>query len=330
MITLEVCKAPRWTTALLFVSLACGAHSAQAQSHTAMARAHAAAPALPAGSSPLFTFTFGMIDYPRQMGSAAFGVNKAGWVVGGYGAGLFLNTFSDHGFLLKGNTFSTIDYPGAAWTELDAINDFGEIVGVYGADYVNIHGFSRTGITFTSIDYPGAVATLPLGINKTGDIVGFRFDTPSSLYGRGFLLSKGVYTSIDFPGSPGGGAYGINSAGEIVGAYFDAAGNTHGYTLSAGVFTTIDYPGYSNTYITGINDSGLMTGSYGDNVIMFGTGFPTQHGFVYQSGQFTPMDAPFGPPAISGPSAISNSNVAVGGYIDNSGTYYGYQVKVAP
>jgi uncharacterized membrane protein len=235
--------------------------------------------------SPEISFTFGMIDFPGQPASGASGVNDKGEIIGGYGSAF------DSAFLLKGTKFTEIAYPGAAYTDAYAINDAGVIVGQYGVSLTDVQGFQLDGKSYTSIDYPGGVQSYSNGINKHGDIVGGWVDT-SGLY-HGFLLSKGVFTSIDVPGATGTDALGINAAGEIIGAYASRDGSSHGFLLRGGSFTTIDYPGgYSQNYLGGVNDQGVIVGGYGDNTIVNGVAYATEHAFIYESAQFTNADVP--------------------------------------
>src|SRR5271169_5011169 len=58
-------------------------------------------------NSPLYTFTFGLVDYPRSQIGAAYGINDSGKIVGGYNNTNVMDYTSDHGFELKGNNYST-------------------------------------------------------------------------------------------------------------------------------------------------------------------------------------------------------------------------------
>ncbi len=279
--------------------------------------------------SPDVSFTFGMVDFPVQMDSGGSTANDKGEIIGGYGTDMVGDAVSNHGFLLKGTKFTEIDYPGAGWTEPNGMNDSGAIVGQYGASFAgDEQGFKLVGKTYTTIAYPGANNTSANGINKVGDIVGYQ---DSGGVAHGFLLSKGVFTSIDVPGAVFTGASGINKAGAIVGLYYNSDGSGHGFLLQDGTFTTIDYPGgYSQNYLGGINDDGVIVGGYGEPTTINGVTYSWEHAFIYQNGQFTNADAPFGPPAATQPFGISNNGVIVGEYIDNSGTVYGYEATVGP
>ena len=273
--------------------------------------------------SPDISFTFGMVDFPGQMETIAYGVNDKGEIVGAYGPEL-----AGGGFLLKGTKFTEVNYPGSTYTEPNGMNDSGVIVGQYGTASNGEQGFELAGKTWTTIDYPGASLSTANAINKSGDIVGVWYCCGLA---HGFLLAKGVFTSIDVPGAAYTNAFGINKTGEIVGQYGNSDGSAHGFLLQNCTFTTIDYPGgYSQNYLGGINNQGVIVGGYGEPMTVNGVIYYTQHAFIYQGGHFTNADVPFGPPAVTIPSALSNKGVIVGEYVDNSGTVYGYEATVGP
>lgn len=335
-------KANLWPLAVIGLLLICGAAFSQLQPLTTESiRLHGGMPSPRLGGAPAdhvdngvqpveapaLSFTFGKIDFPRQLDSGTFGINDKGQIVGGYGTNMAGDGVSDHGFLLQGNKFIAIDYPGAGWTEANAINKYGVIVGQYGATFSDGHGFKLVGTTYTSIDYPGASFTSTNGINKPGDIVGV--GVAGGVY-HGFLLSKGVFTSIDVPGALGTFPFAINTAGDIIGEYTNTGSDSHGFLYSGGTFTTIDYPGYSQNYVGGINDKGVIVGGYGDPVTVNGVEYLWEHGYIYESGKFTNVDTPFGPPPVTQPFQINNNGVMVGEYVDNASTVYGFGTKVGP
>jgi uncharacterized membrane protein len=278
-----------------------------------------------AGNSPLYTFTFGLIDYPRSQVSGIWGINDHGKMVGGYNNTNIEAYFADHGYELKKDTFSTIDYPGAGVTELFAINKTGEIVGAFGnTDTDCCHGFKLVSGIYTQLDCPGSTFTVALGVNSSGEIVGF-------CDGKGFLLSGGTYTIISVPGALYTYTEGINKYGVIAGYYFDSSMNSHGFTWDKGTITTIDYGnGYPNTYLAGINDSGVIVGGYGINETIASIFYPWEHGFLYSSGTFSTFDAPFGDVQVTQPWGMNNNGEIVGGYVDSQGMFYGFYAKATP
>lgn len=276
------------------------------------------------------TLTWGIYTFPGSVGSLTAGVTKSRHVVGGYGPNIDVEIPTNHGFLLKGTKFTTLDYSGAVYTQANGVNDAGVIVGAYGTslDSADEHGFKLVGTTYTSIDYPAATeGTVASGINKSGEIVGSWGDSTTS---HGFLLSKGVFTSIDVPGAFYTIAWGINSTGEIVGWYGASFSDSHGFLYSKGTFTTLDYPGYSENFVADINDSGVIAGGYGDFVTVNGVEYQWEHCYVYESGQFTTCDAPFGPPAATQVWHLNNYGVISGFYADSSSTVYGFEATIGP
>jgi probable HAF family extracellular repeat protein len=172
-----------------------------------------------------------------------------------------------------------------------------------------------------SIKVPGASTTEAMGINNLGDIVGSWEDAVTRKR-YGFLLSGGVYTPIDIPGAVLTVANDINDAGDIVGTYYEPAdagelfGASHGYLLSAdGQLTTITVPGQRVTWAFGINNQGQIVGGYsewsGDQVLGV-------HGFMLDTGTFTPVDFPVPTPRahilVTYASGINDAGDIVGGY----------------
>jgi uncharacterized membrane protein len=276
-------------------------------------------------NSPLYTFTFGVIAFPRSQISVLVGINDSGRMVGGYNNTELDIYTADHGFELKGNTFSTIDYPGAQQTEVEAINKGGEMVGDFLDASGNQHGFKLAGGIYTQLDYPGTTTgTVALGVNSSGEIVGI-YNNPNQ---TGFLLKSGTYSSIAVPGAVYTYAEGINKYGVIAGYYFDTSGNSHGFTWDKGTITTIDYGnGYPNTYLAGIDDSGVIVGGYGSWVTVGSFSYPWEHGFLYSGGTFSTFDAPFGDVVITSPFGMNNKGEVVGTYVDSQGMNYGFYLK---
>ena len=281
---------------------------------------------VPAVQNPNMSIgNFGMIDFPGANASSAIGINNKGWVVGGYGgADVFENP--NNSFVLKGTIFKSIGYPGAVSTEANAINDSGTVVGYYTDTSGDVRSFQFDGTSYLPIDNPKAVApygTVAWGINKYGVVVGGYWDGTKS---HGFTLDNGNYNDIDVPGSTYTTVLGINKAGSIVGWYGGTDGRVHGFFYD-GSFKTIDNPGYSANYVEGINDKGQLVGGCGDGV---GAHYVYQHGFLYENGQFTSIDVPFGPAVVTQPGVINNKGAIVGLYVDGSGTIYGFSASVGP
>jgi uncharacterized membrane protein len=276
-------------------------------------------------NSPLYTFIFGLIDYPRSQTGLADGINDHGQIVGGYNNTNLEIYTADHGFELKGDRYSTIDYPGASQTELIGINKHSQVVGAFSDSSGNIHGFTLASGTFTQLDYPSASETVATGINRSGTIVGI-YVIGSML--NGYVLTGGTYTSIAVPGALYTYLSGINNHGVIVGYYIDLSGNSHGFTWNTGTITTIDYGnGYPNTYLAGITDSGVIVGGYGSILIINSIEYIWEHGFLYSGGTFSTFDAPFCDVQVTQPFGINNNGEIVGAYVDSQGMLYGFYLK---
>lgn len=279
---------------------------------------------------PTLSITWGIYTYPGTTGSLASAATKTGKIVGGYGINISANTPSNQGFLLKNNKFTSLGYPGALYTQPNGMSESGVVVGAWGTSDLSAdeHGFKLTGKKFTTIDFPGATeGTVASGINKSGDIVGSWGDNTTA---HGFLLSKGTYTSIDYPGAFYTVTWGIDSAGDIVGWYGANFDDSHGFIYSKGVFTPLDYPGYSQNYVADMNDSGMIVGGFGDDTIIGGVDYQWQHCYIYQNGQFTTFDAPFGPAAATLTWHLNNEGLVAGYYLDASATAYGFTATVGP
>jgi uncharacterized membrane protein len=274
--------------------------------------------------SPLYTFTFGLVDYPRSQIGAAYGINDSGKIVGGYNNTNVMEYTSDHGFELKDNKYETIDYPGALQTDTFGINKSGEIVGSFVDSSENVHGFRLAGGTYTQLDYPGAYFTAAVGVSASGEIAGTYAASPTDAL-TGFLLSGGTYTSISAPGSTDTELVGLNKYGVVAGYYVDSSSNIHGFTYEKGTFTMIDYGnGNPNTYLSGIDDYGAVVGGYGTSETINSVDYAWQHGFLYSGGTFNTFDAPFGDVQVTTPWGMNNKGEIVGGYVDSQGMNYGF------
>jgi uncharacterized membrane protein len=179
---------------------------------------------------------FTTIDHPDASsepgtGTAAFGINNRGRIVGTYiDAG-----GTAHGFVRdKGRgarrgegVFTTIDFPGAVDTLPVAINNRDQIVGTSIDSENTKRGFLLEEGEFTAIDHPDATSevegggTAPFGLNDRGQIVGQYSDSSC----HGFLLDGDTFTTIDDPDALfATGAADLNERGQIVGFYDGGTG----------------------------------------------------------------------------------------------------------
>jgi probable HAF family extracellular repeat protein len=267
-----------------------------------------AAVAVPSTGGKTYNFSYSSIDYPGADGTAAYGVNNEGQIVGGsYVATNNGNIWQ--GFLYSNGAFTTIDYPGAADTGAVGINDKGQIVGWYEDTVGNEHGFLYSDDQFTSIDLGDKTDTQAYGINDDGQIVGF------------YEVSQGVVAFFLYNSSTGVvtvdscANYGINGDALAVGAlslYDAVTGNCAGlpynsrvlnnsieisanttaailYDYVSGTVTPIAYTNAYSTFVWGLNDYGLNADGLNANIQVVGgymqTPYGNTHGFVATSNQ---------------------------------------------
>jgi probable HAF family extracellular repeat protein len=182
------------------------------------------------------TGVFTTIDHPDAgsepgTGTAAFGVNDRGRIVGTYidPGGAVHGFVRDKGRRARRDegAFTTIDFPGAPDTLALAINNRDQIVGA-SIDAENTkRGFLLQEGEFTAIDHPDATSevegggTALYGLNDRGQIVGQYSDSSC----HGFLLDGDTFTTIDNPDAQfATGAADINDRGQIVGFYDGGTG----------------------------------------------------------------------------------------------------------
>lgn len=252
--------------------------------------------------------TFTSIDVPGAMYTVAWGINKAGDIVGNYGQNIDTDS---NGFLYITGDFTYFDYPGATITAPQKINDSGLIVGQTGYDPV--YGFLYDGSTFTTIIDGSDSATLALGINNAGLIVGGAGTLGVT---RGFELRGQKFKNISPP--PGGWTYvyatAINNLGEIVG--WTSGSNLSGFLYKDGQFQTISYPGASQTELWGINDSGVIVGWYEKGPPYY------FHGFALMNGRYLSFEYPGSTDSFA--TGINASGQIVGQYDSADNVYHGF------
>ena len=131
---------------------------------------------------PAAAYTYATLDDPLGAnGTAAFGVNDGGQVVGLY----FDAGNNAHGFLDTNGTFTTLDDPlGTRGTLAYGVSDGGQVAGYYLDANFLYHGFLDTGGVFTTLDDPlGTNGTFAYGVNDGGQTVGLYFDAGNSAHG---------------------------------------------------------------------------------------------------------------------------------------------------
>ncbi|HET9816730.1 MAG TPA: hypothetical protein VFQ33_13305, partial [Xanthobacteraceae bacterium] len=106
-------------------------------------------------------YNYTALDVPSATGgTSAYGINKAGLIVGGYAITSGTPPSSQgYGFLYnpQDGTYTTLNDPAGPFTSAQGINDAGEIVGSYGIG--SNHGFLYSFGTYIALDVPGATRT---------------------------------------------------------------------------------------------------------------------------------------------------------------------------
>lgn len=205
-----------------------------------------------------------------------------------------------HGFVRdRRGHVTTFDVPGGTNAVPQGINDRGQVSGIYLDGHLVQTGFvrDRTG-NVTTIDL-SPIGTKVRDINDRGQVVGIYGEPADNEFGyvvRSFRRDRdGEVTTVDIPGAGETSPYAVDDRGRIVGSYTDAGvttstgsyppGTLHAYVQDQHGVTTLDVPGSIATVALDINARGQVVGGYID-----ATG--RQHGFRYEHGRYTTIDAP--------------------------------------
>ena len=112
------------------------------------------------------------------------------------------------------------------------------------------------------------------------------------------------FTNFDIPGAFSTRISGINDRGDVVGNYEDRLG-FHGFIFDGKAVITIDFPESLGTSASAISNKGEVVGSFTDSDFR-------SHGFIYDRGQFTVIDAPFADAGDTLLGGINNRGQIVG------------------
>jgi hypothetical protein len=234
------------------------------------------------------------IDDPLGVkGSAVYGMNELGEIVGDYSTG----NGDTYGFIDQGGKFTTIADPDAdiaiyPGTFVSGVSDSGEIGGFYVDSHSTQHAFTYKNGSYTTYTCPGA---------GTG-----RDPTNAFLHEAG-----------------SGFGY-VASAGVMSGTCFEHGTSYYNYTYQNGRFNRVpNYPGSSSTWIGWVTDSGESGGSYYTTPTV-AKGGPS-YGYIYQEGRFTTINDPLGPYGIT-LNGANDSGVIAATYFDSSGFVYGVEL----
>ena len=182
----------------------------------------------------------GLIDLGTFGGfhSAAWGINSAGWVVGG--ADLPGDTVT-HAFLYTGGPLTDLGTLGGANSYARGINDTGSVVGYSGTATGVDHAFEYTNGVMTDLGSLGGGFSRAFAINAAGQVVGATEIGSDHTY-HAFLYSNGVMSDLGTLGGDFSSARAINAAGQVVG---DSGVSPHNHYPDAFL--------YSNGVMTDLN-----------------------------------------------------------------------------
>ncbi|MDP3844145.1 MAG: HAF repeat-containing protein [Oxalobacteraceae bacterium] len=246
--------------------VACGGDSAPASSAASTDTASLLALTAQVKATPVYRFTdLGALSVdgsvPYTVTRAAFGINKAGDVVGiNFTAG----ELAEHATLWKkGNVINlgTLDPLSSGFSVATGINDRGQIVGYSG--FPPTRALLWNGTTVTELESLGGFFTAATAINKAGRIVGWSQIAPNAP-GQHAVVWDGTTAATDLGtlGGSGSSATAINDAGQIVGSS-SIAGNveSHATLWKEGAATDLGTLGGSESHASAINDAGQIVGS---------------------------------------------------------------------
>jgi hypothetical protein len=289
------------------------------------------------------SYTFKMIQFAQQGGSAASGVTSKDVAVGAY----WDQSGASSGFAWDKGKITVVSVPGSEGaTALSVVSSKGLAAGTY-----NVPSTGQIAI-FTYDLATGVETLLPVeaqptyvsvaGINRSGKVVGtlasltkhkpvdkgFQ-ETASGIHVltsrtyangindaeqivgdmnvdgnyQGFIYQHGNYTTVNFPGATSTGPVFITDDGTVGGIY-SVGEISYGFTIAGGVATSYAYPNGSETTVTGIGSNGEVVGTYADSS-------DVSHGFVSVGGAYYNIDPPNG----------SNTRIAA---VNGNGTLVGW------
>jgi len=263
---------------------------------------------------------FTIIDVPGAPNTIVTSLNNKGQVVGSYDNGAVTKSF-----VWSNGTFTDLAVPSSVFIcNANAINDKGQIVGLEVSDTFTQGGFFYDHGDFTPFDNPNAVfgLTFPHAINKQGQIAGFFVD--SDFNTTGFVYSRGAFKTVKVPftGAVITAINAINDDGQIAGYYGASLPNgsfvTKAFITVKGKFTALDVPDATVFSVaTGINKQGKVVGYY--------QGLDSStHGFLYDNGHYTLIDAPGTGVQNTYPGGINDKGQISGEYVDSSSVIHGF------
>jgi uncharacterized membrane protein len=241
--------------------------------------------------SPTGKCSFQTLNFPASaILPVPSALNDKGAIVGTFLAGSLRHS---HGYFLYQGKFTSFMFPGSIDTTARDISGNGIIVGDYSANsFPGLHPYMVHSGGFHEITLPGFsndnAAVTATRVNDNGDVVGTIL-SGTSAFDVGFLLHNGKVTILSFPGAQAGTEpTSINDEGVIVGSYALSINDEapRGFMWKAGVFSNVNPPDSGgSSQPKKISNAGDIVGSYN-------TADGVEHGFSFDHGKYTKIDAP--------------------------------------
>lgn len=207
-------------------------------------------------------------------GSAAFGINNEGQVVGG--AGISPNNNS-HAFLYSSGLMQDLGTLGGSindGSQAFGINDAGQIIGQSTINATAVgHAFLYSSGSMLDLT-PSGGNSYASAINNNGQIVGY-IGSGSTI--QAFLYSGGSLHTLGTLDGIGSYATAVNESGQVAGNIYYGTAITHAFLYSGVSMQNIGTLGGSSAQAFGINDNGLVTG-------FANTSSGNPHAFLYTNG----------------------------------------------
>ena len=196
------------------------------------------------------------VDDPNGLGTALYGVNSGGTVVGFYATGVGVTS---QAFSYVNGVFTDIGPTGATSSAALGINDIGDIVGQFVALDGTSKGWVFNQTSYEIVSVPWSNNTSVWDINNSG-LIALQWTTPAGSVKSG-IYDGTTLTTVDVAGAASTFAYGLDSAGDVVyGWEKTRSSDVHSGALISGNYTNFDVPRCVQSSATKTNDHHMIVG----------------------------------------------------------------------
>lgn len=173
--------------------------------------------------------------------------------------------------------------------------------------------------TTTTIHHPGLTSTGGIGLNDNGYVVGHYGNYDDTVWvNKGYVFDGQNFIDISIPGAASTDLNGINNKGDLIGNYsYPLEIGSHAFLYSKGALTSLDYSGAKYNGVLDINNSGQILGAYSNDL-------PYYQYFLYESGNFTILDAQFPGAASTHFYGLNDNGDLVGAYFTADYNHKGF------